>query len=115
MNVFGGWWIWDVDSNGQKTLSTASIENLILLMPFSIIYLRSKIEEKKTLLWMTKNSIVASFALSLFIESVQLVFRIGNFQISDLVYNTLGGFIGGIIYWIGWKVKHRGDRLDRLC
>ena len=110
-NVFGGWWIWDIDSNGQQVLSTACLENLMLLIPFSILYLGSKVKETKTIVWIAKNSIVASFVLALFIEMVQLVFRIGNFQFSDLVYNTLGGFIGGLIYWIGYKVKHRGSGL----
>ena len=26
-------------------------------------------------------------------------------MLSDICYNTLGGVIGGIIYWIGWKLK----------
>lgn len=110
-NIFGGWWIWDIDSNGQQVLSTACLENLMLLMPFSIIYLNTKVKETKSFIWMVKNSIVASFILSLLIEMVQLVFRIGNFQFSDLAYNTLGGFIGGLIYWVGYKVKFRGVKI----
>ena len=31
--------------------------------------------------------------------------RLGTFQLSDLCYNTLGGAIGGVLYWMGWKVK----------
>lgn len=104
-DVFGGWWIWENDSNGQRVLSTACIENVMLLIPFAILYLKSKGEKQKTLFWIIKNGVVASFLLSAFIETVQLVFRIGNFQLSDLVYNTLGGFIGGLICWIGYRIK----------
>ena len=24
---------------------------------------------------------------------------------TNLFYNTLGGFIGGLVYWIGWKLQ----------
>lgn len=41
---------------------------------------------------------VLSFVLSLSIEVMQLITCRGTFQISDLVYNTLGGFIGSVIY-----------------
>lgn len=41
---------------------------------------------------------------SLGIEFTQLFLRLGTFQLADLFYNTLGGFIGGIIYLIGSKV-----------
>lgn len=55
----------------------------------------------------SKKRTVSPFTLSLFFEMVQLVFRIGNFQFSDLAYYTLGGFIGGLIYRIGYKVKNK--------
>lgn len=45
------------------------------------------------------------FLFSLTIEFLQLFLRLGTFQLSDLCYNTLGGAIGGVLYWMGWKVK----------
>ncbi|MGO4943663.1 VanZ family protein [Streptococcus alactolyticus] len=111
-NVFGGWWIWEINSDGQKILSSACFENAMLLIPFSFIYLRAKLAEGNLeFLLVIKNSVIPSFLLSAVIETIQLVFRIGNFQLSDIFYNTLGGFIGGIIYWICYKVKHRGSSL----
>lgn len=47
------------------------------------------------------------FLCSFFIEFSQLILRLGTFQLSDLFYNTLGGFLGGLIYWIGYKLAHR--------
>lgn len=38
-------------------------------------------------------------------DFLQLFLRLGTFQLSDLCYNTLGGAIGGVLYWMGWKVK----------
>ena len=50
-------------------------------------------------------SIKAAFLFSLTIEFLQLFLRLGTFQLSDLCYNTLGGAMGGVLYWMGWKVK----------
>ena len=46
-----------------------------------------------------------AFLFSLTIEFLQLFLRLGTFQLSDLCYNTFGGAIGGVLYWMGWKVK----------
>ncbi len=40
---------------------------------------------------------LAAFVLSLCIESLQLIFRLGVFEITDLVLNTLGGFVGALM------------------
>ena len=48
-----------------------------------------------------------AFIFSISIEMVQLLFRIGTFQLSDIFYNTLGGVIGGLIYYVLMKVRKR--------
>ena len=48
-----------------------------------------------------------SFLFSISIEFLQLFLRLGTFQLSDIVYNTLGGLLGGLIYFIAYKIKHR--------
>ena len=40
---------------------------------------------------------LAAFGLSLCIESLQLILRLGVFEITDLVLNTVGGVIGTMI------------------
>ena len=56
------------------------------------------------------KSIEVVFAFSLSIEFLQLFLRLGTFQLSDLFYNTLGGLIGGLIYWCGYKITHRNKK-----
>ena len=51
--------------------------------------------------------IVASGLFSFVIEFSQLLFHLGTFQISDLVYNTLGGTVGGLAYYIIYKFRYR--------
>ena len=60
------------------------------------------------------TKVVAVF--SFMIEFTQLLFHLGTFQISDLTYNTLGGAVGGVIYYLGYcrkgkrknKIRNRG-------
>ena len=102
--IFGGWGLYE---NGQFT--TESIENFILFVPFSSLLLwafqKELLGESKRI-WFGKivwqvTKIVAVF--SFIIEFTQLLFHLGTFQISDLTYNTLGGAVGGVIYYIGYK------------
>ena len=105
--LFGGWGLYE---DGQFT--TESIENFMLFVPFSILFLwafhkelfdsMENLEFGKTI-WET-TKIVATF--SFIIEFLQLLFHLGTFQISDLCYNTLGGTIGGVIYFVGYKFKN---------
>ena len=53
--------------------------------------------------------IVASGLFSFVIEFSQLLFHLGTFQISDLVYNTLGGTIGGLMYYVIYRFRHRNE------
>ena len=48
-----------------------------------------------------------TFLLSLFIECIQLIFRVGSFDVDDLILNTLGGVIGFILFWIMNQIRRR--------
>ena len=114
--LFGGWGLYE---DGQFT--TESIENFMLFVPFSILLLwafekellgeSENIRFGKTVWEATK--VVAIF--SFMIEFTQLLFHLGTFQISDLTYNTLGGAVGGVIYYLGYcrkrknKIRNRGQ------
>lgn len=45
-----------------------------------------------------RTAVQLSFGVSAFIELSQLVSGLGMFQLSDLMYNTLGGAVGGGVY-----------------
>ncbi len=106
-NVIGTWGLY----NDKGELTTEVIENLILFIPFTILLLmcyREKIIGQTVkvgeTLW---RSVKIVFLFSLSIEFLQLFLRLGTFQLSDLFYNTLGGFVGGLIYWIGYKIHNK--------
>lgn len=44
-----------------------------------------------------------------------MLFYLGTFQISDLTYNILGGAVGGVIYYIGYRLHQwRKERQDKI-
>ena len=100
--VMGNWYIFDSSGNINSEL----FENIILFIPFTLLLLlvhpgisrKLKLERKRPALNILLFSVFISFAGSFAIESVQLLFHLGTFQISDLCMNTLGGFIGGWLY-----------------
>ncbi len=67
--------------------------NIIAFMPFgSFLPIYSK---RCRNLWVT---VLYSFELSLLVELLQLVFKVGSFDVDDLLLNTIGGLLGYLVY-----------------
>ena len=92
-NVMGGWGIWET-VNGERQLTTECIENVILMMPFTGMVMWTFDVENRVVWKSTKLGLIFSVS----IEMLQLLLRLGTFQVSDIVYNTLGGMLGGVVY-----------------
>ena len=104
-DVIGGWGIWET-VNGERQLTTECIENVLMMVPFSAVVMWT-FEEKigkgwKKILWYSGK---IAFCFSLTIEMLQLLLRLGTFQLSDIFYNTVGGMIGGLMYYGITKAK----------
>lgn len=106
-NVMGGWGIWET-VNGEQKLTTECIENVIMMVPFSAIVMwmfGEKIGNGwKKILWYSGKM---AFIFSISIEMLQLLLRLGTFQLSDIFYNTVGGLIGGVCYFGIMKARKR--------
>lgn len=74
-----------------------AMENILFFIPSSLFFTLAFFNEKKFELKLLKKVGKLSFLLSLFIELTQLTLTIGTFQLSDVVYNTIGGIIGYIL------------------
>ena len=48
---------------------------------------------------------ISAFGFSLIIEMLQLLLRLGTFQLSDIFYNTVGGVLGGLLYCVAMKAR----------
>ena len=106
-DVMGGWDIWET-VNGERQLTTECIENVIMMVPFSSVVMWT-FEEKmekgwNKILWQSGK---IAFIFSVSIEMLQLLLRLGTFQLSDIFYNTVGGMIGGLMYCAVMKVRKR--------
>lgn len=44
------------------------------------------------------NTVITGFLFSLFVESVQLVSKVGSFDVDDMILNTAGAAIGYMMY-----------------
>ena len=105
--VMGGWGIWET-VNGERQLTTECIENVIMMVPFSAVVMWT-FQEKvgygwKKILWQSGK---IAFVFSLIIEMLQLLLRLGTFQLSDIFYNTVGGVLGGLLYCVTMKARKR--------
>ena len=106
-DVMGGWGIWET-VNGEQKLTTECIENVIMMVPFSSVVMwtfQEKMEKGlKKILWQSGK---ITFCFSVSIEMLQLLLRLGTFQLSDIFYNTVGGVLGGLMYCALMKARKR--------
>ncbi len=73
-------------------LNTENILNVVIFVPLGVY---AGILFKR---WIFGKKLLFFFLLSLLVESLQYVLRVGAFDVTDLITNTLGGVIGLIIY-----------------
>lgn len=80
---------WFQAFKGDKQWILENIGNILMFLPLGFL-LNMIIGEKK-------KCVALCFGFSLFIEIVQLITRLGSFEVDDLIHNTLGCFIGAAI------------------
>ncbi|SCP96025.1 VanZ family protein [Anaerobium acetethylicum] len=56
-----------------------------------------------------------SFLLSLIIESIQLVLRVGSFDVDDMILNTIGGILGYVLFIAGSKYRRKNNGKKKKC
>ena len=71
------------------------------MVPFSSMVMWTfRVREK--ILWYGGK---IAFIFSVSIEMLQLLLRLGTFQLSDTFYNTVGGVFGGLMYCALMKAR----------
>ena len=73
-------------------LSGENILNIVIFVPLGI-YVGILFER-----WILGKRLVFVFLLSLLVEGLQYILRLGAFDVTDIITNTLGGVIGLIIF-----------------
>ncbi len=105
-DVFGDWLIEET----QYFYDLSVIWNIVLFIPMAMliwIYTQYTIKKDFHITSLFMSSAAFSFAVSLFIECSQIIFKVGTFQFSDLFYNTLGGVLGSVFMIIFKKIIHK--------
>lgn len=69
--------------------------NVLVFSPFGFFVPVISLKHRSVL-----KVVPLTLCLSLIIETIQLVCRVGSFDVDDLILNTLGGLIGYIVFTI---------------
>lgn len=80
---------------GNARNNTFVIENIFLFIPFGVLVSWTWNCMRKPL-----KCTLAGFCFSVMIEMIQLMTGRGYFQVDDMVTNTLGAWIGSVVFWI---------------
>lgn len=75
--------------------------NVLCFVPFGML-----VPYNFERLWHPAGVAALSCLFSAFIETIQLTFRVGCFDVDDIILNTLGGFLGAVGYLV-WKKRER--------
>lgn len=78
---------------GMTAVFTNIIGNIICFIPLGCMLPILSVKVRKLLL-----AVLICFEVSIVIELIQLIFKVGSFDVDDMVLNTLGGLIGFLIY-----------------
>lgn len=74
--------------------------NIVVFMPLGFL-LASLLKKRNSL----KTTMFFSFFIILFAESMQLIMKVGVFDVDDIILNLTGCFIGHFVYGILVKYK----------
>ena len=94
-------YIWDNDDLGRAARLNI-FGNIIAFIPFGI-YLPYTSESKLGFI----STFLYTFSLSLTIELVQLITKVGSCDVDDIILNALGGVIGYILWYIYTKLRKK--------
>ena len=93
---------------GFKAVILNLFGNVLAFVPFGFFLPVHSVRCRK--FWCTA---LYSFELSLSVEVLQLICKVGSFDVDDLLLNTIGGFAGYIIFVLARGVWERYSGTNR--
>ena len=82
--------------------------NVIGFVPFGFFL---SVVSRRGRIW--RNAVLMGFGFSLCIETTQLIFKIGSFDVDDILLNTTGSILGYLAYRKVQKIRVRRKIHDR--
>ncbi|MBN3582857.1 VanZ family protein [Algoriphagus aestuarii] len=64
--------------------------------------------------WAFNTQLIFFFLISLILESLQYLLKIGTFDITDLLTNTSGGMIGYLLFWTVGKLTQDSQKTQKF-
>ena len=95
------------DILGWRAVFLNIFGNVLAFMPFGFFL---PVIWERTRHWYV--TVILSFSMSLFVETMQLVEKVGSFDVDDLLLNTLGGLLGFICYRLWRKIRRRYNEVS---
>lgn len=89
--IWGDWSVFKTDK--IMYLNFNPVINFVIMIPMAFVT-KFALRIKKG--YILKTTLI-SLCASCIIETCQIIFKLGTFQISDLVYNTLSGLLGCLV------------------
>lgn len=83
------------ESIGMMAVMLNLVGNVLAFVPFGF-FLPVIVRKSRSFFYM----IFFSFEFSLIVETLQLISKVGSFDVDDLLLNTIGGVIGYLIFVI---------------
>lgn len=87
---------------GVRSFLLNIVGNIVGFMPFGFFL---PVISRRSRHWY--NTVLLSFLFSLCIETAQLIFKVGSFDVDDMLLNTIGGILGYILYRIVQRIRVR--------
>ncbi len=88
---------------GRTNLTRTYHYNLVPFLEIKRFILPFLSQKNRSFAYVT----LISFEFSLLIECIQLVSKVGSFDVDDMILNTLGGSLGYLCFWVARKWKKR--------
>lgn len=86
---------------GMFAVYTNLLGNVLIFVPFGFFLpMASKYRS-------FSSTVFYSFGLSLCVETFQLLSRVGSFDVDDILLNTVGGFVGYVLYVICDAIRRK--------
>ena len=88
------------DSLGYMTVVLNLVGNVVAFIPFGMILpiMNHRFQSFFYMAFLT-------FEFSLVVELIQLVCKVGSFDVDDLLLNTIGGILGYLIFALGNRIR----------
>lgn len=94
--------------NDPSIFITENILNVVIFVPLGVY---AGILFKR---WTFSQKLLLFFLLSLIVEALQFILRLGAFDVTDLITNTVGGIIGLMIFKAIEKVFNNSVRAQKF-